>query len=266
MKGIIYYFTGTGNNYILAKDLASQIPGTEIRPMRMLPGDREVLTTYEIVGFCVPSYYSHVPAAVKQYLEGASFTPEQTIFTIIGCGSSRGVSTEELRERIEAGGGRVKNEYLVACPGNFILSYGALPPIYEHTVIRFSKNKIRKIAREVTSPDTPNQLGKALFYNEKQEPAIQKILATFPDRAAEYTVSDSCTGCGRCAAVCPVHNIHIEENRPIFAHNCQQCMACIQWCPQHAIDYRNISSKRKRYHHPEVTVQDLTRGAKRHDS
>lgn len=261
MKGIIYYFTGTGNNYILAKDLAAQIPGTEIRPMRLLPEDRAKLATCELIGFCVPSYYSHVPAAVKRYLEGVSFTPEQTIFTIIGCGSSRGVSTEELRERIEAGGGHVKNEYLVTCPGNFILSYGALPQIYERTVIRLSKKKIRTIAREVTSPDIQNRLGKALFCSEKQEPAIQKILATFPNRAAEYTVSDSCTGCGRCAAVCPVQNIRITENQPFFANNCQQCMACIQWCPQHAIDYKNISSKRKRYHHPEVTVHDLVKGA-----
>jgi flavodoxin len=185
MRGIIYYFTGTGNNYILAKDLAAQIPGVGIRPMRLLPGDRKKLAACDLIGFCVPSYYSHVPAAVKQYLEGASFTPEQTIFTIIGCGSSRGVSNEEIRERIEAGGGHVKNEYLVACPGNYILSYGAFPKIYERTVIRLSKKKIRKIAKEIMSPDIQNHLGKALLYSEKQEPAIQKILTTFPDRAAD---------------------------------------------------------------------------------
>ena len=257
MKGIIYYFSGTGNNYMLAKDLAVLLPSTETRPIRFLPEDRDNLSAYDLIGFCVPSYYSHVPAAVKTYLEGTRFTREQTIFTVIGCGSSRGRSTEELRERIEAGGGVVKNEYLVVSPGNFILSYGALPKIYERTVLRSSKKKIIKIAREVTDKENTRHLKKALLFFEKQEPAVQKILDTFPRRAAEYSVSDRCVGCGICAGVCPAGNIRIAENRPVFDTNCQQCMACLQWCPNQAIDYKNIAASRKRYRHPELSVQEL---------
>ena len=257
MKGIIYYFSGTGNNYMLAKDLSLLLPSTETRPMRFLPEDKEKLTGYDLIGFCVPSYYSHVPAAVKMYLEGARFSREQIIFTVIGCGSSRGRSTEELRERIEAGEGVVKNEYLVVSPGNFILSYGALPKIYERTVLRSSKKKVVKIAREVTDKGNTRRLKKAPLFFESQEPAVRKILAAFPRKAMEYSVSDRCVGCGICAGVCPVGNIRIEDNRPVFDANCQQCMACIQWCPNRAIDYKNIAASRKRYHHPAITVQEL---------
>lgn len=257
MKGIIYYFSGTGNNYMLAKDLAALLPSTEIRPMRFLPEDKERLPLYDIVGFCAPSYYSHVPAAVKTYLEGARFAREQIIFTVIGCGSSRGRSTEELRERIEAAGGVVKNEYLVVSPGNFILSYGAFPKIYERTVLRSSKRKTIRIAREVIDKENSRHLKKAPLFFESQEPAVQKILETFPRRATEYSVSDRCVGCGICAGVCPVGNIRIADNRPVFDTNCQQCMACIQWCPNRAIDYRNIAASRKRYRHPDLSVQEL---------
>ncbi len=257
MKGIIYYFSGTGNNYILARDLAQLLPSTEIRPMRFLPEDRDRISAYDLIGFCVPSYYSHVPAAVKSYLEGARFSREQIIFTVIGCGSSRGRSTEELRERIEAGGGVVKNEYLVVSPGNFILSYGAFPKIYERTVLRRSKRKTIRIAREVIDAENTRHLKKALLFSGWMEPAVQKILETFPRRATEYSVSDRCVGCGICAGVCPVGNIRIADNRPVFGTNCQQCMACIQWCPNRAIDYRNIAGSRKRYRHPELSVQEL---------
>lgn len=258
MKGIIYYFSGTGNNYMLAKDLAALLPSAIIRPMRFLPEDREEIASCDLVGFCVPSYYSHVSAAVKKYLADVRFSRGQTVFTVIGCGSSRGRSTEELRELIEAGGGIVKNEYMVVCPGNFILSYGAFPKIYERTVLRGAKRKIIRIAREVADKESTRRLRKALLFSERMEPAVQRILETFPRKATEYTVSERCTGCGTCAGVCPVGNIRITDNRPVFDTDCQQCMACIQWCPNRAIDYKNIAGSRKRYRHPEVKVRDLT--------
>ncbi|MDR3121471.1 MAG: flavodoxin, partial [Clostridiales bacterium] len=40
---------------------------------------------------------------------------------------------------------------------------------------------------------------------------------------------------------------------------CEQCMACIQFCPKRAINYRDKTQKRKRYHHPDITAQDLVR-------
>ena len=35
------------------------------------------------------------------------------------------------------------------------------------------------------------------------------------------------------------------------------CFACLQWCPQEAIQFGKKTPKYERYHHPEVTVQDM---------
>jgi Pyruvate/2-oxoacid:ferredoxin oxidoreductase delta subunit len=42
-------------------------------------------------------------------------------------------------------------------------------------------------------------------------------------------------------------------------------MACIQWCPQEAIQHKNKTSKRKRYHNPEVSLQEILDQKKRMD-
>jgi hypothetical protein len=34
-------------------------------------------------------------------------------------------------------------------------------------------------------------------------------------------------------------------------------MACIQWCPQEAIQYGKKTVKYPRYHHPEVVLEDM---------
>jgi hypothetical protein len=34
-------------------------------------------------------------------------------------------------------------------------------------------------------------------------------------------------------------------------------MACIQWCPEQAIQYGTKTAAYERYHNPEVTVKDM---------
>lgn len=88
------------------------------------------------------------------------------------------------------------------------------------------------------------------WYYKKQINRISK--ADF-----DFSVSDDCTGCGRCEAVCSSKNIAMIENRPVFQHHCSHCVGCIQFCPQRAINYKNITQNRERYVHPNVKLQEL---------
>ena len=53
------------------------------------------------------------------------------------------------------------------------------------------------------------------------------------------------------------HNIEMVNERPAWLHRCEQCFACLQWCPQEAIQYGKKTVKYPRYHHPEVTLKDM---------
>jgi MinD superfamily P-loop ATPase len=74
-------------------------------------------------------------------------------------------------------------------------------------------------------------------------------------------VGESCNGCELCRKVCQVDNIRIEDGRPVWQHHCEQCLACIQWCPQEAIQVGTKTIGRTRYHHPEIKATDLMEGA-----
>ena len=83
-----------------------------------------------------------------------------------------------------------------------------------------------------------------------------------------FRVDETCTSCGICEKVCPAANIRLEPasgvnpeaasaKQPVWLHRCEQCYACLQWCPEAAIQWGDKTAGRDRYHHPEVKVTDL---------
>jgi MinD superfamily P-loop ATPase len=72
-----------------------------------------------------------------------------------------------------------------------------------------------------------------------------------------FWVDDKCNHCGICSKVCPPKNIEIVNEKPVWLHRCEQCLACIQWCPQEAIQYGKKTVNYARYHQPEVSLSDM---------
>ena len=78
-----------------------------------------------------------------------------------------------------------------------------------------------------------------------------------PAMDKDFFSDEKCNGCGICSKVCPVNNIEIIKAKPVWMHRCEQCMACLQWCPQEAIQYGKNTTGRTRYRHPSVKLEDI---------
>ena len=75
-----------------------------------------------------------------------------------------------------------------------------------------------------------------------------------------FHATDKCTGCRLCSEICPVGNIRIVKERPVWQHHCEHCVACIQWCPVEAIEYGQKTIGRRRYRFPGLFAAAITAG------
>ena len=67
-------------------------------------------------------------------------------------------------------------------------------------------------------------------------------------KADAFTAGEACTGCGQCAARCPLNNVTLREGRPVWGTRCTHCMACLCYCPAKTIEYGTKSRNKPRYH------------------
>jgi ferredoxin len=83
------------------------------------------------------------------------------------------------------------------------------------------------------------------------------VSSNIPKMDKRFYAEDTCSHCGICKKVCPVNNIDVVHGKPFWKGHCEQCLACLQWCPETAIQFGKTTVGRTRYHNPNVKLADM---------
>jgi MinD superfamily P-loop ATPase len=83
---------------------------------------------------------------------------------------------------------------------------------------------------------------------------LARLIIPLEDK--KFKVNSNCNGCGTCKKVCPVDDIKIVDNKPVWLNHCTQCAACFSWCPQEAIYGTNLAA-RTHYRNPNVKLKQM---------
>lgn len=207
------------------------------------------------VGFVLPVHNYDAPRLVIEALQLVEFPNLVYAYCIITHGGDKGNTVYSIKELLKSKGNDLMYHNDIIMPVNSRIMYGMVTDKIEER-IGLAQEKLPSIIEDI----------KALTVNA--DSISQKLLFKWGTNlvnkqwARNYFTpvinADACTNCGICQKVCPVDNISVRDGKSFIEDNCEQCMACMHWCPQVAIHFsKRTIKKEQQYHHPKKKVKDI---------
>jgi ferredoxin len=252
----LYYFSGTGNSLVVARAIAEKLGNAKLIPMAHKYAANPSPDTPRI-GLVFPVYIFGLPLIVTRFIEKLTIPADAYVFAVAVNGGMPCSTLTQAAGLFSKRAMTLSAGFAVTMVDNYTPLGGAISP--EKQKVRFEKAalKIDEICAAIEkgqhSIDRGWPLVNWIFSGLMYRRAAPKI----PGLDKNFKADANCNGCGVCERVCPVNNITMNERLPVWQHHCEQCFACLHWCPNQAIQYGKNTKGRARYHHPDVKVTDI---------
>lgn len=262
---MIFYFSGTGNTRWAAKRVASALGEEQLIDMGKEVADAKkqgrrldyTLTDGERVGFFFPVHGWRPPTLVREFMSMTDFHTANSYYCYVVCtaGDNIGETVDIFEQLLAQKGLRMDSAISLIMPE----SYVGLPFM---DVDKPEKEKYKK-------DDSARRLDQFVGELEKRTAGIRDLVrGHWPKTNSRligsvferWIVTDrhfhvdtsKCIGCGKCAALCPVHDIELSEaNKPHWLHNgdCLTCFSCYHHCPVRAIEFGRRTKGKGQYYY-----------------
>jgi ferredoxin len=259
MKTVIYYFTGTGNSLKIARDIANEIPDSEVRHIAAAMADgKGALRAAGKIGIVFPVYVEGLPLIVERFVRCLDIQPGTYIFAVSNYGESAGGSLVQLEQIFQEKGRGLDAAFGLKMPDNTQILFPPSPAAEQKRDLKRAAEAVEAIAQTVSEGAEAGanllQAARCTPKSSWQRPAFDPV-----KMAEKFSADEKCNGCGICESICPVSNVEMNGGKPRWLNRCELCLACMQWCPQEAIQFGTQSAAWGRYHHPDVRVEELLR-------
>lgn len=246
---MVFYFSGTGNSQLAAKQIAAELDDQLISINRCLKdGETMTFRSKRPLVFVAPLYAWRIPRVVEQWICQAKFEGGKNAYFVLTRGGGAGGNAAAYAQKLCVKTGLTyRGLASVQMPENYI-ALSAAPSEQECSImieraIPLFSSLAQKVKQGAPFPEAPVPLiGR--FLSGPFNPLYYSL--AIHDKG--FTVSDACVSCGKCAQRCPLNNIDMVKKRPVWKGSCTHCMACICGCPTQAIEYKSISKGKRRYY------------------
>jgi ferredoxin len=259
LKTKIYYFSATGNSLATARSIASGIGETELVAIpKVING--KIDTTANKIGLIFPVYAWGMPRIVVDFVKQLKLNKEQYVFAVATCGGTPAGTLLQLKKLLKRNGADLNAGFIVRETSGSLGMENALIRLVRSVAGKLpqpGKERIPEIIATIQKGQKRRIEGSSFVANILGSLFYHLAIDSFRKADSGYWVDENCNNCGTCEKICPRKNIKIENDKPVWHHDCELCMACIHWCPKEAIQLQTGSSGKKRYHHPEVTLKEM---------
>lgn len=245
-KIFIHYFSGTGNSFHAAKQLANKLTelGFIITFHSIEEGKPSISDDVMLHIFLFPVYATSVPHIMRKYIRQLP-NGKSTNSVVI---STNGRINTKFRDGYEGWALYQARLYLKFKNYNVFYSdtldyphnvTAVIPPLKESTAQFFLNNALQKcneIAQNIA--DTTKHHKKIFLPNIIWCIPFGILYSVFGRRflGKLFAANSNCNNCGLCVKKCPTNVICKGKNNIRWKWNCEGCLRCLNTCPNKAID------------------------------
>lgn len=240
MKGIICYYSGSGNTKLAVKYIKKKISCVDFTLYNIVKNAIPDFSKYDIVGFATFTDFLGVPQYFYTFFDKMSPQPNKHAFVFNTFGNISGKTLKALAEL-------AKSKKFNILSGHSLHTPESYPPMRvrnkafddspnQKELRRFDDfiQRLESMLETIQSGKIPKNERITIGLLGTMLPAFKRTKAKkdFGEQNVEDTL---CKECGTCKKVCPYGAIELTPN-PVFDHNkCCGCWACYNHCPEKAI-------------------------------
>ena len=256
---MIFWFSGTGNSLWAARQLARLTADGRIVAMAQCPagsGCRFGLAKGEAVGFVFPTYSWGLPPVVGAFisrLQLDGYTPDGNhCYAVVTCGDDVGLTDRILRRRLSRAGVRLDAAYSLTMPNNYVClpGFDTDPAALEASTLGSAHSRIATLAHRIGQPRQVTEVTRGSMAWLKSRVLNPLFGLALMSPRPFHSLQSRCTGCGKCARMCPLGNVSLSGGRPQWGSRCTMCLACYHSCPAHAVHYGRATLHKGQYQCP----------------
>jgi len=248
----IFVYSGTGNCYATAKQIAAELD------MEIIHITEELTQSYPVATcrICVivfPVYAFGIPMGLRRFIQNATIDVEY-LAVITTKGSYQWGALAECVRLFRKRGRRVQYTNAIRAVENFVHMFKLPEPDQIMQTCARQNQLTNSIINDIKHRKTNNR-----FTFRPESSCVSFVFRRVtPMFARRYRIDENCNGCRVCYRVCPPHAIEMVDGKPkIHPKKCDHCQSCMQLCPRRAISFGKINPDSRRYIHPDVTLPEL---------
>ncbi|MDO4163322.1 MAG: EFR1 family ferrodoxin [Bacteroides sp.] len=266
-KRIIFYFTGTGNCLHIARELSTD--DTELLSIPQMMKQGRFSFEADEIGVVYPIYGHMPPYMVRQFIQKAQLKADYK-FAVLTFGA-RKCDAVEIWDGISRKAGNAF-DYITT----LIMVDNWLPNFDMNEQMKIDKKIPENLQRITADLKQQRRWHEPVTEEERQQhqgfmnyTGLDPEVGFLKKSEKYFVVADSCIHCGICTYVCPRGN-YKQTSRGVKAQgDCEFCFACIQNCPQKAIQFAKVEddpllsrgevNPNARYRNEHISLVDLKR-------
>lgn len=247
---MILYFSATGNSRHVAERIGSLIGDDVLNLLPLLrQGDHGPLRSDRPWVFVAPIYVEDIAIVAADWLRSAALEGRLEIYFVFTTASTMGCAGHTAAAIARKKGLEYLGSAEIVMPTNYPLMFTVHDDDANREIIRSAAPAIEAAAEHIARGEPiPEKSFSPVMAKLFQWVGVWFYRAYIKPK--RFYASKRCVSCGKCAKVCPMNNIRMNDSHPAWDTRCVHCMACVSACPTEAVEYGRKLIGKRRYHFP----------------